>query len=458
MAPPRRGELSPAEKALLAVIAQGNTEEAGRLLGSKNVRVNCLDEHGMTPLMHAAYKGKVDMCRLLLRHGADVNCNEHEHGYTALMFAGLSGSKEITWMMLEAGAETDVVNSVGRTAAQMAAFVGQHDCVTIINNFFPRERLDYYTKPQGLDKEPKLPVKFAGPLHKIITTTNLHPVKIVLLIKENPLLAEVEALLKCYRVLDLICEKCMKQRDMNEVLAIKMHYISCIFQKCINFLKEREDKLDGLIKSLLKGRDTDGFPVYQEKLIRECIRKFPYCEATLLQQLVRSIAPVEIGSDPTAFSVLTQAITGQVGFVDAEFCTTCGEKEADKRCSVCKMVIYCDQNCQKIHWFTHKKVCKTLKEAHEKQELEAAKEKRRQEKKQERDEAQAADPSSTNEEQSDPHPGATKEVDLSHAVDRTEERGLNNEPAAPQPRPDNQSESETSLADIAVQKVQEAEE
>ena len=31
------------------------------------------------------------MCQLLLRHGADVNCNQHEYGYTALMFAGLSG-------------------------------------------------------------------------------------------------------------------------------------------------------------------------------------------------------------------------------------------------------------------------------------------------------------------------------------------------------------------------------
>ncbi len=48
--------------------------------------------------------------------------------------------------------------------------------------------------------------------------------------------------------------------------------------------------------SLLKGRDGDGFPQYQEKFIRDCIRKFPYCEATLLQQLVRSIAPVEIVS------------------------------------------------------------------------------------------------------------------------------------------------------------------
>lgn len=48
--------------------------------------------------------------------------------------------------------------------------------------------------------------------------------------------------------------------------------------------------------SLLKGRERDGFPVYQEKIIRESIRKFPYCETTLLQQLVRNIAPVEIVS------------------------------------------------------------------------------------------------------------------------------------------------------------------
>ncbi|XP_051872860.1 ankyrin repeat and MYND domain-containing protein 2a isoform X1 [Pristis pectinata] len=368
MAPPKKGDLIEEETELLQVISEGNVQEAGRLLGSKNVRVNCLDQHGMTPLMHAAYKGKAEMCKLLLQHGADVNCNEHEHGYTALMFAGLSGNKEITRMMLEAGAETDVVNSVGRTAAQMAAFVGQHDCVTIINNFFSRERLDCYTKPQGLDKEPKLPVKLAGPLHKIIITTNLHPVAIVLMVKENPLLADVEALGKCYRVLDLIIEKCMKQREINEVLAMKMHYLSYIFQKCITFLKEHESKLDGLIKSLLKGRDTDGFPSYQEKFIRECIRKFPWCEATLLQQLVRTIAPVEIGNDPTALSVMTQIITGQVGFVDAEFCTACGEKGADKRCSICKTVIYCNQNCQKMHWFTHKKVCKKLKETREKQE------------------------------------------------------------------------------------------
>ncbi|KAF0047711.1 hypothetical protein F2P81_001344 [Scophthalmus maximus] len=211
--------------------------------------------YGMTPLMHAAYKGKADMCRLLLQHGADVNCNQHEYGYTALMFAGLSGKTDITSMMLDAGAETDLMNSVGRTAAQMAAFVGQHDCVTVINNFFSRARLEYYTRPQGLDREPKLPQSLAGPLHKIIMTTNLNPVKIVMLVKENPVLVDVAALEKCYQVMDLLCEQCVKQQDMNEVLAMKMHYISCVFQKCLAFLQKQDDKLDALVKSHNKCSD-----------------------------------------------------------------------------------------------------------------------------------------------------------------------------------------------------------
>ena len=50
--------------------------------------------------------------------------------------------------------------------------------MTVINNFFSRAGLDYYTKPQGLEKEPKLPPKLAGPLHKLIMSTNLHPVKV----------------------------------------------------------------------------------------------------------------------------------------------------------------------------------------------------------------------------------------------------------------------------------------
>uniref|UniRef100_A0A8C6UY12 Ankyrin repeat and MYND domain containing 2b n=1 Tax=Neogobius melanostomus TaxID=47308 RepID=A0A8C6UY12_9GOBI len=320
-------------------------------------------QNGMTPLMHAVYKGKADMCRLLLQHGADVNCNQHEYGYTALMFAGLSGRKtDITSMMLDAGAEIDLVNSVGRTAAQMAAFVGQHDCVTVINNFFSRARLDIYTRPQGVDPEPMLPAGLAGPLHKIIMTTNINPVKIVLLVRDEPALADPSALQRCCQVMELLCEQCMQQQDMNEVLAMKMHYLKCVLNKCRAFRQNKDDQLETLLRSLLRGRDTDGFPQYQERFIRDCIKKFPYCETNLLQQLVRSIAPVEIGNDPTAFAVLSQALTGQMAFVEGDYCMTCGEKGADKKCSLCKSVVYCSLACQKLHWFTHKKMCGSLQD------------------------------------------------------------------------------------------------
>ena len=45
----------------------------------------------MTPLQHAAFRGKKDVCQLLLARGADVNSNYHDNSYSTLMFAALSG-------------------------------------------------------------------------------------------------------------------------------------------------------------------------------------------------------------------------------------------------------------------------------------------------------------------------------------------------------------------------------
>lgn len=40
-------------------------------------------------------------------------------------------------MLLEAGADPGLANSIGRTAAELASFTGQHHCVSLINNFLP---------------------------------------------------------------------------------------------------------------------------------------------------------------------------------------------------------------------------------------------------------------------------------------------------------------------------------
>ena len=36
-------------------------------------------QDGMTPLMQAAYKGKHEICQLLIEKGANVNYSKHEH-------------------------------------------------------------------------------------------------------------------------------------------------------------------------------------------------------------------------------------------------------------------------------------------------------------------------------------------------------------------------------------------
>ncbi|KAH8042222.1 hypothetical protein HPB51_021306 [Rhipicephalus microplus] len=152
MAPPTKGELTDAEKDLYKAIQAGDVAEARTLVN--RVRIDCLDEHGMTPLQHAAYRGNHDLCKLFLECGADVNSHYHDSGYTALMFAGLAGRADVVSLLLEHGASTTVVNSLGRTAAQMAAFVSNHDVVAIINNFLPREELEYYARRQGLERSP----------------------------------------------------------------------------------------------------------------------------------------------------------------------------------------------------------------------------------------------------------------------------------------------------------------
>lgn len=44
-------------------------------------------------------------------------------------------------------------------------------------------------------------------------------------------------------------------------------------------------------------------------------------------------------------------------FGDDRVCATCAEVNATKKCAKCKAVQYCDRECQRIHWFVHKKEC-----------------------------------------------------------------------------------------------------
>lgn len=165
--------------------------------------------------------------------------------------------------------------------------------------------------------------------------------------------------------------------DTNEVMALKYHYLSCVVAEVIKFQKRQEamkaektekmneegeekksDTIEVLIKKFLKCGKNDGVPEYQEAFLRESVREFPYRESTIFRQMVATLAASD---PPSAVSVVSAAINGQRAFSDsAQVCITCGEDKASKKCSKCKMVQYCDRECQRLHWFLHKKACTRL--------------------------------------------------------------------------------------------------
>uniref|UniRef100_T1IZN9 MYND-type domain-containing protein n=1 Tax=Strigamia maritima TaxID=126957 RepID=T1IZN9_STRMM len=287
------------------------------------------------------------------------------------MFAALSGNIATTLLLLQSGASVNAINSVGRTASQMAAFVGNHTCVSVINTFISQDSIDYYTKPQGLESEAKLPSHLSGVVHRLVVRVNIHPVGIVLFLQQHPILLDYGP--QVVRVLQAMSEKEMKRKDTNEVLGFKLHLLAYVVEFSCKKMGKDEDKektLNGIIKLWVKGRPEDGFAENLELFIRQGIRQFQYPDSAVLQQLVRSLAPVKIGDDPTALSLVCASINGQRMAVNDNVCATCGDTDCDvKKCSSCKSEQYCSHRCQKLHWSTHKQMCPFL--AQQRKEVEA---------------------------------------------------------------------------------------
>ncbi|XP_074106216.1 ankyrin repeat and MYND domain-containing protein 2 [Cotesia typhae] len=373
MTPTTTESLSELQKQVFTHISNHESSELRTLLASNKMKIDFVDENGMSPLQHACYKGNKEIVQMLLDQGADVNACQHEHAYTALHFAALSGNAELCHLLMSHGAKLTATNSVGRTPAQMAAFVGNHNCVATINNYIPKADIDYYIKPQGLQTEPMMPSHLADSLHKFIMQVNVHPVRVAMSLQRCTGL--LDHLPKVQKVLESMRHREMTRgTDTNEIMAFKYHYLSCIVSELIKCQKRLEarkaekinekptdeekgktDPVEFFIRLLLKCSRSDGLPEYQEALLREIVREFPFRESMIFRQMVATLA----GTDPpSAVSVISAAINGQRGFADNQvICMTCGEEKATKKCSKCKAVQYCDRECQRLHWFLHKKEC-----------------------------------------------------------------------------------------------------
>ncbi len=82
----------------------------------------------------------------------------------------VSGRTDVVRSLLDAGADTAITNKLGKTAAQLGAFVGQYESVQLINSYCPVSDLEALTKPLHSDD--------ALTIQQLLSSTRLHPVHV----------------------------------------------------------------------------------------------------------------------------------------------------------------------------------------------------------------------------------------------------------------------------------------
>lgn len=88
---------------------------------------------GQTALMHAAELGLGDICRLLLRNGANVDTVDPYYSQTALHFAVRNLAADACLALIEGGARTDIQCTLGgETAADIAHIRGTIEIIRVV--------------------------------------------------------------------------------------------------------------------------------------------------------------------------------------------------------------------------------------------------------------------------------------------------------------------------------------
>lgn len=116
------------EADIIEAVKKGNSKWLEQLLKEDPGLSNwCQDDDGATPLMYAAMLGHLDIVKLLINHGADLNKQETKRGWTALMQAVVYERTAVVHYLLDAGANAYVPNCDGLTALDLASLVGLSD-------------------------------------------------------------------------------------------------------------------------------------------------------------------------------------------------------------------------------------------------------------------------------------------------------------------------------------------
>lgn len=107
------------ETNIFQLIMDGNTAEARKYISSCE-DINVCDEDGNTPLISAAYYGKIEILSMLLARNPALDI-KNDDGISALHMAVIGGNTEIAGMLINAGADKEIKDDRQRTPLLTAA-------------------------------------------------------------------------------------------------------------------------------------------------------------------------------------------------------------------------------------------------------------------------------------------------------------------------------------------------
>ena len=103
---------------LLLAIQSESPKSAMVLAKHPQTQVNTQNSQGETPLMLAAINNQLDLAKVLIQRGADVN----KPGWTPLHYAATRGHREMMRLLLDNEAYIDSESANGTTPLMMAAY------------------------------------------------------------------------------------------------------------------------------------------------------------------------------------------------------------------------------------------------------------------------------------------------------------------------------------------------
>lgn len=118
---------------LILAAYNGHTPVVEFLL-AKGADINAADRSGQTPLIHTCKRSFNETAAFLLKNGADADVQTRKTGTTALMIAAVLGNLDLVRMLLDHGADVDLADSFGDTATMLARKKGNSAVVDVLSD------------------------------------------------------------------------------------------------------------------------------------------------------------------------------------------------------------------------------------------------------------------------------------------------------------------------------------